>query len=109
MAFIFSFECNFSECWFDNIDKKLCLKYLFSFIMDLVNFIAFLKKCLSLAKGSFTLHILRNQPRGRGFPNIIAMISAHHDQGSMKRKENLFPGKKVKGGGGGGGGQAMIT
>ena len=27
----------------------------------------------------------------------------------MKRKENLFPGKKVKGGGGGGGGQAMIT
>ena len=58
MAFIFSFECNFSECWFDNIDKKLCLKYLFSFIMDLVNFIAFLEKSLSLAKGSFTYYVI---------------------------------------------------
>ena len=30
-------------------------------------------------------------------PDIITMISAHHDQGS---KDKLFPGKNSKGGGG---------
>ena len=41
------------------------------------------------------------------WPDIITTISAHNDQGSMKRTEKWFPEKNVNKRGEGG--QAMIT